>query len=76
MHMSRRDHTGATGPNPYFWPNAEMLEMAEDAYDRSSTQQNRDIVAALVNGFIERFGTDWSVFLLCIAVALCYLHVK
>lgn len=48
------------GRNPNFWQNAEMIEIAEDSYDRSEDPEVAGIVGALCFGFVDHFGTDWS----------------
>jgi len=50
-----------TGGVSYFWTQAEMIEMFEDAYDRTggnSTWQAN--IASLLNGFSSDNGTSWS----------------
>lgn len=55
-----RNNTNTSGRNPNFWHNAEMIEIAEDAYDRAPSAGRAAIVAALCNGFTSQYGTDWS----------------
>lgn len=52
--------TGNSARSPHFWHNAEMIEAAEDAYDRSPSSGRAAMVSALCNGFVSQFGTDWS----------------
>ena len=49
------DGSGAGG----FWKQAEMIEMAEDAYQRSGDPHDRALIGALYQGFVAQYGTDW-----------------
>jgi len=55
-----KDHTGNSGRNNNFWQNAEMIEIAEDAYDHAPSSGRAAMVSALCNGFTSQYGTDWS----------------
>jgi len=48
------------GQNPNFWQNAEMIEAAEDAYDRNPSSGRAGVVSALCNGFTSRYSTNWT----------------
>ena len=62
--------TGAAGVGNYrantaggwadFWKEAEMIEMAEDAYQRAGSPAYLRLVVELHDGFVLRFGSDWS----------------
>lgn len=63
-------YTGGSGSYNYkadtgggladFWKEAEMIEMVEDAYQRSGNVTYKNMITELYNGFVARFGTDWS----------------
>jgi predicted alpha-1,6-mannanase (GH76 family) len=42
-----------------FWKAAEMIETVEDYYDYTGKAAYKAQVAALCNGFVARYGTDW-----------------
>jgi hypothetical protein len=43
-----------------WWGQAELIEMAIDAYDRKKSDAYKTIVSELVYGFVAKQGTDWS----------------
>ena len=43
-----------------FWRSAELIEMVEDAYQRSGRPVYRRMVAELRRGVLARFGGDWT----------------
>src|SRR6478736_548667 len=43
-----------------WWTGAELLEMAQDAYDNSSTTARRNIVTSTCNGFLSQNGSTWT----------------
>ncbi|HTB83532.1 MAG TPA: glycoside hydrolase family 76 protein, partial [Candidatus Sulfotelmatobacter sp.] len=43
-----------------FWEEAELIEMAEDAYAENHTTNNRAEVQGLCHGFVALHGDDWS----------------
>jgi predicted alpha-1,6-mannanase (GH76 family) len=43
-----------------FWGQAELIEMAIDAYDRKKSDAYKTLVTELVYGFVAKQGTDWS----------------
>ena len=49
-----------TGGVSYFWTQAEMIEMIEDAYDRTGNATYKNQITALLNGFSSDNGTSWS----------------
>lgn len=53
------DSTGG-GQNPNFWQNAEMIEVAEDAYDRAPSSGTAAMITALCNGFLSRYSSNWT----------------
>ena len=55
-----KDSTTNSARVPDFWHNAEMIEAAEDAYDRTGNAGTATLVTALCNGFISQYGTNWS----------------
>lgn len=48
------------GGRSWFWTQANMIEMVEDACDRTGNTGTRDMVTALCNGFSQYHGTDWT----------------
>jgi hypothetical protein len=63
-----------------WWTGAELLEMAEDAYDNSPTVARRNIVTSTCNGFLSQNGSTWTgneynddISWACIAFARAYL---
>lgn len=48
------------GGRAWFWTQANMIEMATDAYARTGHPWQRDMITALCKGFVENHGTDWS----------------
>lgn len=49
-----------TGGVSGFWTQVNIIEMAEDAYDRTGSTATRDQITALCNGFTSSNGTNWS----------------
>ncbi len=49
-----------TGGGPDFWKSAEMIEMVEDAYERSGNSVYRGMINELYNGFCYYFSTNWT----------------
>ena len=47
------------GGHTQFWKQAEMLEMVEDACERSGDPTYRRMIGQLRAGIVARFGTDW-----------------
>ena len=47
------------GGRTQFWKQAEMLEMVEDAYQRSGDRTYARMIGQLRAGIVARFGTDW-----------------
>lgn len=43
-----------------FWSGAEIIEVFEDAYDRTKDEKYKDMIVKLCDGFINKFGTDWT----------------
>jgi predicted alpha-1,6-mannanase (GH76 family) len=43
-----------------FWKWAEAIETLEDAYDVSKNPDLKNKISYLVNGFADKYGTDWS----------------
>jgi len=63
-----------------WWTGAELLEMAEDAYDSSPTAARQSIVTSTCNGFLSQNGSNWDyneynddIAWACIAFARAYL---
>ena len=63
-----------------WWTGAELLEMAQDAYDNSPTTARRNIVTSTCNGFLSQNGSTWTgneynddISWACIAFARAYL---
>ena len=56
-----RNHPGDTARNTGFWTMAEMIEVAEDAYDRMPSDQRKAIVSALLQGFVGTHGEEGHV---------------
>lgn len=52
------EHTD--GGQQGFWSGAEIIEVFEDAYDRTKEEKYKAMVVKLCNGFINKFGTDWT----------------
>ena len=48
------------GGGPDFWKDAEMIEMVEDAYDRTGSSTYRTMIDNLYTGFCYYFGTSWG----------------
>jgi hypothetical protein len=44
---------------PDFWKNAEMIEMVEDACDRSGSSAYQTLLGEMYNGFCANMGTNW-----------------
>jgi Predicted glycosyl hydrolase len=44
----------------WFWTTAEMIEMVEDAHDRTGSSATADTIRKLVDGFIAKHGSDWA----------------
>jgi len=47
------------GGRAQFWKQAEMMEMVEDAYQRSGNATYKRMIGELRAGVEQRFGTDW-----------------
>jgi predicted alpha-1,6-mannanase (GH76 family) len=47
------------GPT-YFWSQAEEIEGALDAYERTWTSRNREVVSELLHGFVKTNGKTWE----------------
>jgi predicted alpha-1,6-mannanase (GH76 family) len=47
------------GPT-YFWSQAEEIEGALDAYERTWTSRNREVVTELLHGFVQTNGKTWE----------------
>jgi predicted alpha-1,6-mannanase (GH76 family) len=43
-----------------FWREAELIELAVDAYEENKTAANKQEVQGLCDGFIGLYGEDWS----------------
>jgi hypothetical protein len=43
-----------------FWMTAEMIEMVQDAYDRSGNMAYAQLALDLIGGFLVEHGSDWS----------------
>lgn len=43
-----------------WWTGAELLEMAEDAYDNTPSTARRNIVTSTCNGFLSQNGSTWT----------------
>lgn len=63
-----------------WWTGAELLEMAEDAYDNTPNVARRNIVTSTCNGFLSQNGSTWTgneynddISWACIAFARAYL---
>ncbi|MBN2163140.1 MAG: DUF1080 domain-containing protein [Pontiellaceae bacterium] len=48
------------GGHAWFWGQANMMEMVADAYDHAPSQDRRDRLAALCEGFLSYHGSDWA----------------
>jgi predicted alpha-1,6-mannanase (GH76 family) len=44
----------------YFWVAAEQIEMMMDAHNMTGNANYKNVAIALVSGFIDKNGTDWS----------------
>ncbi len=56
-----KDKTGGGDDrNSNFWQNAEMIEVAEDDYDRTRSSAAAGMVEALCDGFLSRYTAGWS----------------
>jgi predicted alpha-1,6-mannanase (GH76 family) len=44
-----------------FWTSAELIEMVEDACQRTGAPVYKQMLVALMNGFVSAHGTDWAV---------------
>jgi predicted alpha-1,6-mannanase (GH76 family) len=49
-----------TGSQAPFWQQAEMLEVAEDAYDRSHDPRLKKLLGEVYRGIVARFGKRWT----------------
>jgi predicted alpha-1,6-mannanase (GH76 family) len=49
----------ARGGRAMFWKQAEMMEMVEDAYERSGDPTYKRMIRELHRGVVSRFGSDW-----------------
>jgi predicted alpha-1,6-mannanase (GH76 family) len=56
--------TNAVSDGPFhqqdFWKEAELIEMAEDAYEENPTATNNTKVQGLCDGFVAYHGDNWS----------------
>jgi hypothetical protein len=43
-----------------WWTQAELIEMAIDAYERKPSAKNRELMTELIAGFIAKQGSDWT----------------
>jgi predicted alpha-1,6-mannanase (GH76 family) len=43
-----------------WWGQAELIEMAIDAYDRKKSDAYKTLMTELIYGFVAKQGTDWS----------------
>lgn len=43
-----------------FWPRAEIMEIAVDAWEKTSCPQYRDLIEQMYLGFVKDHGEDWS----------------
>lgn len=50
---------GSTSYNG-FWVQAELIEMADDAYNQNPTAANQTIINQLCNGFTAQYTANWS----------------
>ncbi len=48
------------GGRGWFWGQANMMEMVADAYDHAPSQERKDRLAALCEGFLNYHGSDWG----------------
>jgi predicted alpha-1,6-mannanase (GH76 family) len=53
----KRSTTGSQAP---FWQQAEMMEVAEDAYDRSSDPRLKSVLGEIYRGIVARYGKRWT----------------
>jgi predicted alpha-1,6-mannanase (GH76 family) len=53
----KRSTTGSQAP---FWQQAEMLEVAEDAYDRSPDPRLKGMLGEIYRGIVARYGERWT----------------
>jgi predicted alpha-1,6-mannanase (GH76 family) len=58
---NKRGHFVETtgGGSAKFWKQAEMMEMVEDAYERSGDPAYKRMIRELHAGVVSRFGTTW-----------------
>jgi predicted alpha-1,6-mannanase (GH76 family) len=49
-----------TGSQAPFWQQAEMLEVAEDAYERSHDPRLKSMLTEVYRGIIARYGKRWT----------------
>lgn len=49
-----------SGGRSGFWTQAELIELVEDAYDRTGSVSYSTQATYLYNGFVNYYGTDWS----------------
>ena len=52
--------TNVSTSRPTFWRSAELIEMVEDAYQRSGRPMYKRMVAQLRRGVAVRFGGNWT----------------
>ncbi len=52
--------TDTSASRPVFWRTAELMEMVEDAYQRSGRPMYKRMVAELRRGVAARFGGNWT----------------
>lgn len=50
----------SNGAYPGWWTGAELVEMAEDAYDNSPSVSRRNLVTSACNGFLSQNGSTWT----------------
>ncbi|MBK1884200.1 hypothetical protein JIN85_17405 [Luteolibacter pohnpeiensis] len=48
------------GGHAWFWGQANMMEMVSDAYDRTGSTAQKNLLSGLCAGFNSYHGTDWS----------------
>lgn len=53
----KQDTDGGASP---FWVQAEQIEMIEDVYDRTHSEESKKMIAQSIAGFIKARGKDWS----------------
>ena len=49
-----------TGSQAAFWQQAEMLEVAEDAYERSPAPRLKGMLTEVYRGIVARYGKRWT----------------